>query len=52
MNRRGAFDLNSREAGTGNPSEDKLVVEKLFEVAKYIVEIKEIIKKMEGGEYE
>lgn len=38
--------------GTGNPEEDKLVVEKLFEVAKYIVEIKEIIKKMEGGEYE
>lgn len=38
--------------GTGNPSEDKLVVEKLFEVAKYIIEIKEIIRRIEGGQDE
>ena len=40
--------------GTGNLEEDKMVVEKLFEVAKYIIEIKEIIKKMEeeGGHNE
>ena len=41
--------------GTGNAAEDKLIVEKLFEVAKYIIEIKDIIKTMEkeqGGENE
>ncbi len=38
--------------GTGDPQEDKLIVEKLFEIAKYIIDIKEIIKKMEeqGGQ--
>ena len=38
--------------GTGDPEEDKLIVEKLFEIAKYIIDIKEIIKKMEeqGGQ--
>ena len=34
--------------GTGNMEEDKLVVEKLFEVSKYIIEIKEIIRIMEN----
>ena len=38
--------------GTGNEEEDKLIVEKLFEVAKYIIEIKEIIRKMEEDRYE
>jgi hypothetical protein len=40
--------------GTGNMEEDKMIVEKLFEVAQYIVEIKEIIKIMEeeGGQDE
>lgn len=38
--------------GTGNPNEDKLVVEKLFEVSKYIIEIKEIIKRMEDEQDE
>ena len=38
--------------GTGNVEEDRLVVEKLFEVSKYIIEIKEIIRKMEMGRNE
>jgi hypothetical protein len=38
--------------GTGNAEEDKLIVEKLFEVAQYIIEIKDIIRKMEEDGYE
>jgi len=35
--------------GTGNEDEDKMVVGKLLEVIQYIIEIKEIIKKMKKG---